>query len=576
LHFSSKGDMNFFPAWRLYNSSMGILRYVITLFLLVLILLLATACTGNGTRLADSQWAVVSINGDILVNDRYLSLNLWADDTLWGYNGVNSYEGKWESSANRIRFYDISCTEIGVSPELTQQEESYFNGLKEACSYTIEKNDLRLLDSSGRERVMLRCVAEDKADHVRLAGTEWELEAINSTPITDNTTMSLFFDELGNARGQAGPFYYETDFQVSGNSIRSTGNTVSRVGRPEETGGKAEKGMSVLAMATNYQLNGSDLMFLSVKGDTASFRRYHSPYKDYPKAPGLKIQHSEASWAYMMEDMGQLCEFADLIVMGTGRGFVGLNKEVYGTNLHAWQSAFRVEAVFKGTAEKEIILSHTVIEYPDGNFRADETDPPVKAGERWILFLRADSDGTYTENGPWGRYQVIDRKVYSMNRVIGENNPYYITALDFDGEELIPFITKVTGTLRSLILTFYDERLESPCTVFPCHAPGQSGNLVAKLSTGWTTHYSIKFTVKRVTIKGESTSIPMPSGLRVWMAPSHLYVESSKQYQLALKAEAADELPIGIYWLVVECRAGGQVIASRDVAVSIHPPEVED
>jgi heat shock protein HslJ len=537
--------MNFFPAWRLYYSSMGKLKYSFIL-LLVPILLLAAACTGDGTRLANSQWAVVSINGDILVNDSYLSLNLWADGTFWGYSGVNSYEGNWESSTNCIRFYDISCTEISSSPEMTQQEESFLNGLKEACSFTIEKHDLIFLDSSGRERVRLHRLAENKADHVWLAGTEWELEAINSTPITDNTTMSLFFDEFGNARSQAGPFYYETDFQVSGNNIRSTGNTVSRVGRPDDTGGEAEKGMSVLAMAMNYQLNGSDLMVLSAKGDTASFRRYHNPYKDYPEAPRLDIQQSEASWAYMMEDMGQLCGFADLIVMGTGRGFLGLNKEAYGTDLHAWQSAFRVETVLKGTADREIILSHTIFEYPDGNFIADDTGPPVRAGERWILFLRAGSDGTYTENGPWGRYQVIDRKVYSMNRVIGDNNPYYIAALDFDGEELIPFIKKVTGTFSSPILTFYDERLESPCPVFPCHSPGQSGNLVAKLSTGWTTHYSINFTVKRVTIKGESTSIPMPSGLRIWMEPSHLYVESSKQYRLTLKAKAADDLPVGI------------------------------
>jgi hypothetical protein len=90
--------------------------------------------------------------------------------------------------------------------------------------------------------------------------------------------------------------------------------------------------------------------------------------------------------------------------------------------------------VFKGFAGDSLVLKHPVYSDDSGGYHADETDPPVQKGERWILFLRAGSDGTYHENGPWGRYKIADDKVFSMNRVIGNNREYFDAGLDFNGE----------------------------------------------------------------------------------------------------------------------------------------------
>ena len=106
-----------------------------------------------------------------------------------------------------------------------------------------------------------------------------------------------------------------------------------------------------------------------------------------------------------------------------------------------------IDTVLKGNAGREITLTHNVMKTEEGWREFMAEDPPPRPGERWVFFLRSGSGG-YSEVGPWGRYKIVDDKVYSMNRVLHDNNSYRAAGLDFDGLALPAFLAQRPGHAR--------------------------------------------------------------------------------------------------------------------------------
>ena len=107
------------------------------------------------------------------------------------------------------------------------------------------------------------------------------------------------------------------------------------------------------------------------------------------------------------------------------------------------KSAFRLERVLKGDKNGEVIVNQIgAIGQAE-----DVADPIFRPGEEAVLFLKTNGE-VYFLPGPWGRYRIVDNKVYSMNYVVN-NTGYYDAPLDlnFHGVELDMFLKDIAETV---------------------------------------------------------------------------------------------------------------------------------
>jgi heat shock protein HslJ len=553
---------------------------IVCLFVIGLSSVLTGCKHRDAALLKGSAWKARSIDGTRVIDNSYISLYLWADGTLWGHGGVNTYDSSWACvGKNHITFYadpdSGGVTMMGGPKELETQEQAYLKALWDAVSYSLEDNhtQLKIYDVSGQERIIFGRLSQNQADPEKLKNTEWSLGWYDGNPVSDNSSMSLIIDADGKMYGQAGPFYYEIGYKTFKDNIRivpvAGGMTIPTMPNNQLT--TAGKALTALHYAGIYNMENDKLIIYSVKGDSAVFQRYHSLYVKPSVVPSLVSESGSASWAYIVRDLGALCADADLIILGTGRGFTGIEEIQHSRGSHyVCKSSFRVEAVLKGVAGREMILNHGVYTSDNITFRIFETNPPIQAGERWILFLFKAEDGNYFETGPWGRYRVEDGKVYSMNRILNDNN-IYGADLDFNGFDLFKFLRLIVNQLKSDSLTFYEEQTDTPAFGFgfPLYS-SRSQSLIARLDTGWVTSGQVTFVIKCLEQSGSTKELPVPAGLKITISPSQIEVEPGHLYRVVLHADAAMDMLAGIYWLTVECWQENAVLTSREFFVSIH------
>jgi heat shock protein HslJ len=539
---------------------------------IILSLLVCCSCSGKNP-LESSAWKVITIDGVEVIEDSYISLYIWNDGTFWGYGGINAYEARWTSTGNNIVFgSDLNyggITELGGLVILERQEEAYLKALRETTSYAIENNTLVLYDEVGQGRIKLQRLLEHRVNPEKLKKTAWVLESINGTDILPTVRMLLFIDTEGRTWGQAGPVWYEKNYKAIGDDIHFSGGAASRIGASGQEDDTTERALSALTLAGNYNLTIDHLELFSANGDTITFFLSPNTSMSESSIPMISLTKGGTSWPFSFEDMSQLCAYSDLIVMGTGLGFIGMDVSS-DNNISTWKSSFRVEAVLKGNIVDKITLGYPISTIQDNTYQTSITNPPIPSGERWVLFLQKNSESIYFEIGPWGRYKITEGKVYSMNRVIGYDNEYSIGKLDVNSQDLRTFIRETASQLRSGCLTFYEESQEIPTMVFQFNKAGLSGNLLVKLWTGLSNTGNVTFTIKRIVGSTSKVELPILAALDVEIEPSHLEINPYQEYSLRIYAKTTIDLSAGNYWFLVECWEKDTVIASQEVVVRIN------
>jgi hypothetical protein len=290
-------------------------------------------------------------------------------------------------------------------------------------------------------------------------------------------------------------------------------------------------------------------------------------------APGPS---GSASYVSSFLDMGELCNSSDVIVVGTVNRVIDVVPNEWGDGMiYDARSAFRIDRVLKGKIDKEIILTKMAFKGQGVWVEGMAEDPPFEAGERWVLFLNADM--SYNNLGPWGRYKIIDDKVYSMNRIMGDNNVYGAGQpdfkLDFNGVDLSDFIASVNETLDSVVLTFTDSRIAWAIDTAVRFDAGSFQEVNVNLSTGKYGPDSLTYTVKRVKSEDSVAEIPMPAGLDVTVEPAQFTAYPRNQYRSTLKVQTTPDLPPATYWIRVGYQFGEAISGYRVLMVNINPLE---
>ncbi len=288
-------------------------------------------------------------------------------------------------------------------------------------------------------------------------------------------------------------------------------------------------------------------------------------------APGPSVS---ASYVSSFQDMDELCNSSDVIVVGTvGKVIDVVPAESGHGTIYDARSTFRIDQVLKGKIDKEIVLTKMAFKVTGGWAEGMNVDPPFEAGEKWVLFLSADI--SYNNLGPWGRYKIIDNKVYSMNRIANDNNVYGggepDFKLDFNGVLLEDFIAGVNKTLDSVVLTFTDSRIAWAIDRAVRFDAGGFQEVNVNLSTGKYGPDSLTYTLKRVDSKDSAVEVPMPDGLDITIQPAQFAANPRNEYQSTLKIQTTPDLSPGTYWIRVEYQFGKSTSGYRAIMVNINP-----
>ena len=107
---------------------------------------------GPAPALANTRWALVSINGQPPTAGRALTLSFQSDSQLGGDSGCNSYGGQYHLSGSRITVTQmISTLRACAEQPLNDQEAVFQKALGDAAQINLAGNQLTVKNASGGE-----------------------------------------------------------------------------------------------------------------------------------------------------------------------------------------------------------------------------------------------------------------------------------------------------------------------------------------------------------------------------------------------------------------------------------------
>jgi heat shock protein HslJ len=137
------------------------------LFLVLLALAsLAVACSANRIdqpELAGTEWTLVSLNGDLLIENTEIKL-YFEEAYLGGEMTCNGYGGSPDMGGYRTKKNgDMSTGLIAMTVEacptpqgVLEQEAAYIEALRAATRYRVVEGRLEILDASGATTLVFR------------------------------------------------------------------------------------------------------------------------------------------------------------------------------------------------------------------------------------------------------------------------------------------------------------------------------------------------------------------------------------------------------------------------------------
>jgi heat shock protein HslJ len=136
---------------------MNIRRIILAGITLVLTATLV-ACTAvepdlppsQSTRLLDTEWKPISLNGGDLIEGKAITLR-FGKTSLEGSAGCNTYGGSYTVSEDRLSVSSVYATEMScMEPEgIMDQEQAYLQLLNAVTRYRVEGDQLELYDEAG-------------------------------------------------------------------------------------------------------------------------------------------------------------------------------------------------------------------------------------------------------------------------------------------------------------------------------------------------------------------------------------------------------------------------------------------
>jgi peptidyl-Lys metalloendopeptidase len=141
------------------EKTMNIKRTILGGLTLVLTVMLAACITAEPASpptvknaLVDSEWKLVSLNGDALIEGKEITLR-FGEGSLEGSGGCNTYGASYTVSEDSLSVNGVYATEMAcMEPEgIMEQEKTYFDTLNTVARYLVDGDQLELYDETGAQ-----------------------------------------------------------------------------------------------------------------------------------------------------------------------------------------------------------------------------------------------------------------------------------------------------------------------------------------------------------------------------------------------------------------------------------------
>ena len=126
----------------------------------VLLSAVVAGCTRGGDPLEGTQWRLSEWTVSSLSPADFTITAAFADGTISGRSGVNSYSGPYETgSGGSFSAGPLASTEIAGPKPAMRAEGAYLTLLTQARSYELAEGRLTLFDGSGNESLVYRAAS---------------------------------------------------------------------------------------------------------------------------------------------------------------------------------------------------------------------------------------------------------------------------------------------------------------------------------------------------------------------------------------------------------------------------------
>jgi len=184
--------------------------------------LILAACTSTSTTtnsLNDTGWLLVSLNSQSVVSDTLVTIN-FENDKITGADGCNRYNTTFTLQGARITVNpNIVTTQIACPEPIMQQAAAYITMLTQAATYTIDGQQLTLLDASGKTLATFTMQSRE------LCATSWIVTGYNNgnqtvVSVVIGSELTADFSADGNLSGLGGCNNYTATYEAAGKSIK--------------------------------------------------------------------------------------------------------------------------------------------------------------------------------------------------------------------------------------------------------------------------------------------------------------------------------------------------------------------
>ena len=125
--------------------------------------LVATACASEPPSqppmdLADTQWVVEGIGGEVIIEQTELTLSFDGSGRVNGTGGCNRYFGDAQFADGSISFGTLGSTRMACPEDVMDQEQRFFAALESTRSYRQDEltGIVFFQDESGADQLRLR------------------------------------------------------------------------------------------------------------------------------------------------------------------------------------------------------------------------------------------------------------------------------------------------------------------------------------------------------------------------------------------------------------------------------------
>lgn len=225
-----------------------------------------------GSTLETGTWQLQDYAGETGYQTVILGTTItakFADGTLTGNAGCNSYFGSYTVNDTQLTISQTGSTMMACDPPVMDQEQAYLSLLGEVSSYAVSEGQLTFKNSKGQGILIYNPVTA-----VSLEGIPWQTTGVNNgkggveTTVTTELITAIFAD--GTVSGNSGCNSYSGEYTVEGEAITigPVAGTL-RACADEQVNQQESEYLAAIEKATRYQIEGETL---ELRDDTGALQ----------------------------------------------------------------------------------------------------------------------------------------------------------------------------------------------------------------------------------------------------------------------------------------------------------------